>query len=75
MEQKNTNILLEGRPTTYVVNWTEIDDYGQLQRQEAFSNKDAAWDFMMSLEEQSYASIVALKLWDINPSDLIKSMV
>lgn len=75
MEQKNTNMLLEGRPTIYVVNWTEIDDYGQLQRQEAFSNKDAAWDFMMSLEEQSYASIVALKLWDINPSDLIKSMV
>lgn len=75
MEQKNTNMLLEGRPTIYVVNWTEIDDYGQLQSQEAFSNKDAAWDFMMSLEEQSYASIVALKLWDINPSNLIKSMV
>lgn len=75
MEHKNTNMLLEGRPTIFVVNWTEIDDYGQLQRQEAFSNKDAAWDFMMSLEEQSYASIVALKLWDINPSNLIKSMV
>ena len=75
MGQKNTNMLLEGRPTIYVVNWTEIDDYGQLQRQEVFSNKDAAWDFMVSLPKQSYASIVALKLWDINPSNLIKSMV
>lgn len=75
MEQKNTNMLLEGRPTIYVVNWTEIDDYGQLQRQEAFSNKDTAWDFMVSLPEQSHGSIVALKLWDINPSNLIKSMV
>ena len=74
MEQ-NTNMLLEGRPTIYVVNWTEIDDYGQLQRQEAFSNKDASWDFMVSLPKQSYASIVALKLWGINPSSLIKSMV
>ena len=75
MEQKNTNMLLEGRPTIYVVNWTEIDDYGQMQRQEAFSNKDVAWEFIVSLPEQSYASIVALKLWDINPSNLIKSMV
>lgn len=75
MEQKNTNMLLEGRPTIFVVNWTEIDDYGQMQRQEAFSNKDAAWEFMASLPGQSYASIVALKLWDINPPNLIKSMV
>lgn len=75
MEHENTNMLLEGRPTIFVVNWTEIDDYGQMQRQEAFSNKDAAWEFMTSLPEQSYASIVALKLWDINPNTLIKSMV
>ena len=75
MKNKDINTLLKGLPTIYVVNWTEIDDYGQLQRQEAFSNKDAAWDFMVSLPKQSYASIVALKLWDINPSNLIKSMV
>ena len=75
MKNKDINTLLKGLPTIYVVNWTEIDDYGQLQRQEAFSNKDTAWDFMVSLPKQSYASIVALKLWDINPSNLIKSMV
>ena len=75
MKNKDITTLLKGLPTIYVVNWTEIDDYGQLQRQEAFSNKDAAWDFMVSLPKQSYASIVALKLWDINPSNLIKSMV
>lgn len=75
MEQQNTNMLLEGRPTIFVVNWTEIDDYGQMQRQEAFSNKDAAWDFVISLPEKSYASIVALKLWDTNPNGLKDSLV
>lgn len=75
MENKDINTLLEGLPTIYVVNWTEFDDYGQLQKQKAFSNKDAAWDFMVSLPKKSYASIVALKLWDINPNGLKDSLV
>ena len=75
MKNKDINTLLKGLPSIYVVNWTEIDDYGQLQRQEAFSNKDTAWDFMVSLPKQSYASIVALKLWDINPNGLRGSLV
>lgn len=75
MKNKDINTLLEERPTIYVVNWTEIDDYGQLERQEAFSNKDVAWDFMVSLPKKSYASIVTLKLWDINPNDLKDSLV
>ena len=75
MKDTTVDSVLSKRPTIFVVNWTEIDDYGQLQRQEAFSNKDAAWDFMVSLPEQSHGSIVALKLWDINPNTLIKSIV
>ena len=75
MEHENTNMLLEGRPTIFVVNWTEFDDYVQLKRQKAFSNKDAAWDFVISLPEKSYASIVALKLWDTNPNGLKDSLV
>ncbi len=70
MKDTTIDSTLVKRPTIYVVNWTEIDDYGQLKRQEAFSKKDVAWDFMVSLPERSYASIVALKLWDINPNDL-----
>lgn len=75
MKNKDINTLLEGRPTIYVVNWTEFDDYGQLKRQKAFSNKDVAWDFMISLPDNSYASIVVLKLWDINPNGLKDSLV
>jgi hypothetical protein len=75
MKNKDINTLLEGRPTIYVVNWTEVDDYGSLQEQRAFSDKDVAWDFMVSLPKKSYASIVALKLWDINPNGLKDSLV
>lgn len=75
MKNTITNSELAKRPTIYVVNWTEIDDYGQLERQEAFSNKDVAWDFMVSLPKKSYASIVTLKLWDINPNGLKDSLV
>lgn len=60
------------RPIIYVVNWTEVDDYGSLREQRAFSNKDVAWDFMVSLPKKSYASVVALKLWDVNPETLIE---
>lgn len=70
MKNKDINTLLKELPTIYVVNWTEFDDYGQLEKQEAFSSKDVAWDFMISLPEKSYASIVALKLWDTNPNGL-----
>lgn len=72
MKNKDINTLLEGRPTIYVVNWTEVDDYGSLQEQRAFSDKDVAFDFMVSLPNTSYASINALKLWDINPETLIE---
>ena len=75
MKNKDINMLLNELPTIYVVNWTEFDDYGQLKKQEAFSNKDVAWDFMVSLPKKSYASIVALKLWDINPNGLKDSLV
>ena len=75
MKNKDINTLLKGLPTIYVVNWTEFDDYVQLKRQKAFSNKDAAWDFVISLPEKSYASIVALKLWDTNPNGLKDSLV
>ena len=75
MKNKDINMLLKELRTIYVVNWTEFDDYGQLKKQEAFSNKDVAWDFMVSLPKKSYASIVALKLWDINPNGLKDSLV
>lgn len=72
MENKDINTLLEGRPIIYVVNWTEVDDYGSLQEQRAFSDKDVAFDFMISLPNTSYASINALRLWDVNPETLIE---
>lgn len=75
MKNKDIDTMLKGLPTIYVVNWTEFDDYGQLTRQKAFSNKDAAWDFVISLPEKSYASIVTLKLWDTNPKGLKDSLV
>lgn len=75
MKNKDINTLLKGLPTIYVVNWTEFDDYGQLQRRKAFSNKDVAWDFVISLPEKSYASIATLKLWDTNPNGLKDSLV
>ena len=73
MKNKDINTLLKELPTIYVVNWTDFDDYGQLKKQEAFSNKDIAWDFMISLPKKSYASINALKLWDVNPETLIEN--
>lgn len=75
MKDTTVDSALSKRPTIYVVNWTEFDDYGQLKRQKAFSNKDVAWDFVSSLPENSYASIVVLKLWDINPNGLKDSLV
>lgn len=71
MKNKITDSKLVKRPTIYVVNWTEVDDYGSLQEQRAFSDKDVAFDFMISLPHTSYASINALKLWDVNPDTLI----
>lgn len=72
MKNKTTDSALAKRPIIYVVNWTEVDDYGSLQEQRAFSNKNVAWDFMVSLPKKSYASIVALKLWEVNPETLIE---
>lgn len=72
MKDTTTDSVLSKRPTIYVVNWTEVDDYGSLQEQRAFSDKDVAFDFMISLPNTSYASINALKLWDVNPDTLIE---
>ena len=72
MKDTTIDSTLVKRPTIYVVNWTEVDDYGSLQEQRAFSDKDVAFDFMISLPNTSYASINALKLWDVNPDTLIE---
>ncbi len=72
MKNTITDSELVKRPIIYVVNWTEVDDYGSLQEQRAFSDKDVAFDFMISLPNTSYASINALKLWDVNPETLIE---
>lgn len=72
MKDTTIDSALSKRPTIYVVNWTEVDDYGSLQEQRAFSDKDVAFDFMISLPNTSYASINALKLWDVNPDTLIE---
>lgn len=75
MKDTTIDSTLAKRPTIYVVNWTEVDDYGSLQEQRAFSDKDVAFDFMVSLPNTSYASINALKLWDVNPDTLIEKQI